>query len=145
MISDDEIKECVWRHIHFLELKLKHPKVEHRKGCTRGKRQWYFTWKWPFVRTWISQAICMCEIIAMEEMVTTFDAVIPILRDAGYDYTPMVLQDMREATVTNLRQMPVDRRAHFINLLSTVYQSIAQRPAPGRPRAYWRRRPSREQ
>ena len=101
MISDNEVKECVWRHEHFLELKLRHPRVKHRKGCTRGKRMWRFFWKWPFVRTWISQAVCMCEIIAIDEMEATFDQVIEMMNGLGYDVRGPIQQRMVHDARTN--------------------------------------------
>jgi hypothetical protein len=117
MISDDEIKDCVWRHEHFLELKLRHPKIIHRPGCTRGKRMWRFCWKWPFVRTWISQAICMCEIIQIEELVATFEQVIPILKGAGYDMTPLVVADLKSSALTNVSLMEPEERLKIVNRL----------------------------
>lgn len=41
---------------------IKEPDVVHSPRCQHGKRQWVFMWRWPFVRTWISQSICLCEV-----------------------------------------------------------------------------------
>lgn len=106
------------RHADFLELKLRHPKVKHRPGCTRGKRRWRFSWKWPFVHTWISQAICMCEIIEIEEMVATFEEVIPILRGLGYHLTPNVVNDMVDEVRRQVQAQPPEERQKMLNAMN---------------------------
>lgn len=115
------------RHADFLELKLRHPKVKHRPGCTRGKRRWRFSWKWPFVHTWISQAICMCEIIEIEAVIATFDEIVPILKDAGYDCTPTTVRDMAEATRRNLLKMPPEERQRTVNKLNNALVGLGKK------------------
>jgi hypothetical protein len=127
MISDDEIKDCVWRHEHFLALKLEEHKVKHRPGCTRGKRRWLFSWRWPFVHTWISQSICMCEIIAMDEMIATFDQLKPVLEQMGFSVTQNVIEDMKDMARENLPLMAREKRTQAESALAQIITKRGRR------------------
>lgn len=60
-----EITDFFDRHIDAIAEAIKEPDVIHNPHCTNGKRQWMFNRYWPFVHTWISTAICVCDINQM--------------------------------------------------------------------------------
>jgi hypothetical protein len=65
MDEAEEIEDFFARHLDDIAEAMKEPDVIHSRHCTRGKRRWIFTWRWPFVITWISNAVCLCEINQM--------------------------------------------------------------------------------
>jgi hypothetical protein len=61
----NEIEECLYRHLDAIAEAMKEPEepdVVHSSRCSYGKRMWLFSWKFPFVITWISRAWCCCGI-----------------------------------------------------------------------------------
>jgi hypothetical protein len=61
-VTRAEIDDFFERHIDEIAEAIKEPDVVHGKYCTNGKRQWMFNRHWPFIHTWISTAVCVCEI-----------------------------------------------------------------------------------
>lgn len=57
-----EVEDFLERHGDAIREAIREPDVIHGPHCTNGKRQWMLTRHFPFVRTWISTAICCCEI-----------------------------------------------------------------------------------
>lgn len=57
--------------------------VVHSRFCSHGKRQWLFSWRWPFVQTWISTSVCICGINEIlrgnREMQRNIDDIVAIL------------------------------------------------------------------
>ncbi len=67
-VTRAEIDDFFERHGDAIAEAIKEPDlpgVTHGKHCTNGKRQWMFNRHWPFVHTWISTAVCVCEINQM--------------------------------------------------------------------------------
>ena len=65
MSTDPLVCDFFDRHLDDIAkvLKKDYPvTVVHSRHCTHGKRQWLFSWRWPFVQTWISTAVCICGI-----------------------------------------------------------------------------------
>lgn len=61
-LSDEEdFLERHWKAI----AKVLDQGVIHHPLCSHGKRVWLFNWRWPFVHTWISTAICICDVNAI--------------------------------------------------------------------------------
>jgi hypothetical protein len=60
-----EVDDFFDRHIDAIAEAIKEPDTLHSKYCTNGKRQWMFNRYWPFIHTWISTAVCVCEINQM--------------------------------------------------------------------------------
>jgi hypothetical protein len=58
----DEVEDFFARHLNDIEKAMREPDVEHNPHCRNGKRQWMFNRYWPFIHTWISTAVCVCEI-----------------------------------------------------------------------------------
>jgi hypothetical protein len=80
---DTEVEDFFERHMDAIVEAIKEPDVVHRPTCTNGKRVWIFTWRWPFVITWISTAVCLCEINTLvrgiREMNRGIDDIVEIL------------------------------------------------------------------
>jgi hypothetical protein len=58
----DEVDDFFDRHIDAIAKTLNEPFSMHSPHCAYGKRQWIFSWRWPFIHTWISTCVCVCEI-----------------------------------------------------------------------------------
>jgi hypothetical protein len=88
----NEVDDFFERHLDDIAeaMKPKYPvTVPHRKHCTHGKRQWVFSWRWPFVVTWISNAVCCCEVNEILEanrrMQHNIDDIVEILNELNDD------------------------------------------------------------
>jgi hypothetical protein len=57
-----EVEDFFERHLDAIAEAMKEPDVVHSPHCRHGKRMWIFTWRWPFVITWISTSVCTCGI-----------------------------------------------------------------------------------
>jgi hypothetical protein len=78
-------EDFLHRHIDDIAevMKRRYPvTLVHSPRCTHGKRQWVFTWRWPFVSTWISNAVCICginEILRNNRKFHNIDDIVDIL------------------------------------------------------------------
>jgi hypothetical protein len=57
-----EVDDFLHRHLDDIAEAMKEPDVVHSPRCTHGKRVWMFNRYWPFIHTWISTCVCVCEI-----------------------------------------------------------------------------------
>jgi hypothetical protein len=58
----DEVTDFFDRHLDDIAEAMREPDIVHTCMYPPGRRVWLFNWRWPFVHTWISHAICCCEI-----------------------------------------------------------------------------------
>lgn len=67
----NEIEDFLERHGDAIAKAIAPKETKHHCRYPRGKRMWRFSWKWPFIHTWISQAICLCDITAvLDDMIS---------------------------------------------------------------------------
>lgn len=59
----DEPEDFFARKAQVIAEDLRPKPLKHRCRYPPGKRIWVFTWRWPFVRSWRSRAICLCDIV----------------------------------------------------------------------------------
>jgi hypothetical protein len=60
-----EVDDFFHRHLDSLAEAMKEPEVQHSPHCTHGKRVWMFNRHWPFIHTWVSNCVCVCDINAI--------------------------------------------------------------------------------
>lgn len=85
-----EVDDFFDRHADAIAKAIREPAVQHNPHCNHGKRMWTFSWRWPFVHTWISKCVCVCEINQImrghRETMRLMDEIVAALRsEKRYD------------------------------------------------------------